>query len=367
MILRAGMTLLSGRKGPVSTVVIALLGTLIAGLAAADTLEDFAVFSDCDDCPEMVVIPPGKFLMGATPAEQSGPMAGFISSALPQHEVTIGYRFAIGRYEVTTDQFRAFTEDTGTKVGGVCGIRLAEKGPMARKFNGTLHPDHDRSHTGPFYVEIVDGSYSQPGLPVTGSQPAVCVSRNEIKAYLAWLSTRTGRSYRLPTEAEWEYAARAGTQTAAFFGDDLGQACRYANFGDRASGYQAGMAAPCSEAISPLWTADVGSYEANPWGLHDMSGNVQEALEDCWFDTYEGAPADGSPRLRDDCQLFVARGGDYELMHFSMTASERLFFGYVPESPSVQGPDAAFNGRSNVMGFRVATSLDESAWDLQPE
>ena len=332
---------------------------------ASDATLPLAEFSDCAECPVMVALPAGRFQMGATPKERTGMFAAFAQAALPQHEVVIDYSFAIGKFEVTVGQFDHFVQETGASVGGVCGIRLAEQGPLARKVEGTVHPDHDPSRTGPFYVEITDGSYTQPGLPVTEDQPAVCVSRNEIKAYLAWLSDKTERAYRLPTEAEWDYAARAGTQTVAFFGDDLADACDYANFGDRASGYQAGMAAPCAEAIQPLWTANVGSYEPNAWGLHDMAGNVQEALEDCWFDTHDGAPGNGSPRMRDDCQLFIARGGDYQLMHVSMTASERLFFGYVPESAGVQGADAAFNGRSNLMGFRVAISLDDQAWDRQ--
>lgn len=343
---------------------LVFVNMLFAGNAHSGALpEPLSTFRDCDECPEMVVLPTGSFIMGATDQEQKDMFIGFVPSEHPAREVSIGYPFAIGRFEVTTDQFTAYVEQTGAKVGGTCGIRLMEKGKLAKAFTGTRHPDDGKIPTGPFFVFISDGSFEQPGLPVTGNQPAVCVSRIEILGYLDWLGEKTGRSYRLPSEAEWEYAARAGTRTIGFWGDDLGKACDYANFGDRNSGYQAGMAAPCGEAISPAWTAAVGSYEPNGWGIHDMAGNVQELTADCWFDSYEGAPADGAPRLKEDCSLYVARGGDYQLLHVSMRASERLFYGYVAESNSVEGPDAADNGRSNVMGFRVAVSLDDTAWD----
>lgn len=314
----------------------------------------------------MVVLPQGRFLMGQTPADEK--LVGVVSGERPRHEVTIGYSFAIGRFEVTTEEFSRYVEETEAQVGGTCMIRLMEEGELALKFTGMKHPDSDSVFDHPYAVYITDGSHLQPGLPVEPKQPAVCISRDEITGYLDWLSGKTDRSYRLPTEAEWEYAVRAGTETVAFWGDDLGEACRYANFGDRASGYQASMMAPCAEEIEPAWTAAAGSYEPNPWGLHDMAGNVQEVLEDCWHQDYAGAPADGSPWREDGCQLFIARGGDYELTHFNMRAAERLFMGYVPEDKAsrvIEGETAGHTARSNVLGFRVAVSLDPSAWDLR--
>jgi formylglycine-generating enzyme required for sulfatase activity len=322
-------------------------------------------FRDCDKCPEMVILQPGAFQMGASANEAR--IVKYVIWSVPQHTVKIAYPFAVGRYEVTVDEFDAYVKETGAKVGGICAIRLMETGKFALKYVGTPHPGNDKNKNGPYVVYITDGSYAQPGLPVTGRQPAVCVSRNEMTGYLTWLSSKTKRHYRLPTEAEWEYAYRAGTDTISFWGDNFAKACDYANFGDRRSGYQAGMAAPCAEKIRPDWTAEVGSYKPNPWGLHDMAGNAQEAVEDCLHHSYNGAPTDGSPWAEKNCLLFVARGGDYELTHFSMRASERLIFGYTPDDTGdVQGKDAAFNGRSNVMGFRVAVSLDETAWDHHP-
>jgi formylglycine-generating enzyme required for sulfatase activity len=288
------------------------------------------------------------------------------NSNLPQHEVDIVYSFAIGRYEVTVEEFDAYVKETGAKVGGKCGIRLIESGKLAMKYTGTLHPASAKDSQTPYYVTITDGSYAQPGLPVAGRQPAVCVSRNEMLGYVGWLGGKTGKRYRLVTEAEWEYAARAGTSTVAFWGDDLGKACPYANFGDRASGYQAGMAAHCSEKVHPAWSAEAGSYKPNPWGLYDMAGNVQEEVEDCLTDNYDGAPADGSPARKEDCVLFVARGGDYELTQYSMRASERLFHGYIEGDggePDIWSREEALDERSNIVGFRVAVSLDDKAWD----
>lgn len=347
-------------SGAIRSVVtaIAFLGLSGHNHGAIASVADFEAFKDCDTCPEMVALPAGSFMMGATPQEQKDMFIGHVPTEHPRHEVNIGRRFAIGRFEVTTEEFDTYVRDTNAEVGGTCGIRLIEKGRLARKYAGTRHPDDGKDEMGPYHVFITDGSYSQPGLPVMERQPAVCISRLEIEAYLDWLSTKTGREYRLPSEAEWEYAARAGTTTIAFWGDDWGRTCDYANFGDRNSGYQAGLAAPCGEAIRPEWTAEVGSYEPNPWGLHDMAGNVQELTADCWHPSYEGAPTDGSAWIEPECSLFVARGGDYELLHISMRASERLFYGYVPEESKVEGSTAGDNGRSNVMGFRVAVTLE---------
>ena len=303
--------------------------------------------------------------MGATDAEQENPFIGFVPEEHPRHEVTIAYPFAIGRYEVTVAEFDAYVRETGAEVGGICGVRLIETGPLAQKFTGTRHTESSAEIYGPYFVYITDGSYKQPGLSVTPRQPAVCVSRQEVTAYLAWLREKTGKGYRLPTEAEWEYAARAGTRTVAFWGDDLDHACGYANFADKASGYQAGEASPCAEAVRPDWTAEVGSYRPNPWGLYDMAGNVQEMVQDCWSPGYDTTPRDGSPARQSGCQLFIARGGDYEMLHVSMRASERLTFGYDPQLDMVQGPNEALDIRSNVVGFRVALSLGSAAWDSQ--
>ncbi|MBP1845473.1 formylglycine-generating enzyme required for sulfatase activity [Rhizobium petrolearium] len=332
----------------------------------AAELDPLSTFEGCERCPEMVVIPPGSFLMGAS--ERDIELLGFSDWIVPQHRVEIAYAFALGRFEVTVDEFAAYVAETQAKVGGNCAIRMAESGEWGMKYQGTLHPKSDEARDSAFFVFITDGSYAQPGLPVTGKQPAVCVSRQEISDYLDWLSDRTGQRYRLPTEAEWEYAYRAGTETFAYWGDDLSRTCDFANFADRKSGYQMGLAARCAEKKSLVWTADVGSFQPNAWGLHDMAGNVQEIVEDCLHVSYDGAPTDGSPWAEDDCFVFVARGGDYAHPSYGMGAAPRELLGFV-EGPGSPGPvwekDTAWSVRANVVGFRVAVSLDDRSWDRQ--
>ncbi len=342
---------------------LAVIGGFCAGLLMSSSIGSLAQdavdsFRDCELCPEMVELPLGSYIRGQTSEEQKHPFIGKVPSDLPAHEVKIGYRFAIGKYEVTTEQFDFYVRETGAEVGGLCGIRLIEQGPNALKFSGTRHPDDTGGASGPYYVYIADGSYAQPGLPITPDQPAVCVSRLEINGYLDWLGDKSGRNYRLPSEAEWEYAARAGTQTIGFWGNDFAESCDFANFADKGSGYQGGIAAPCTDQESYEWSSPVGSYKPNAWGLYDMAGNVQEITADCWHESYDGAPTDGSAWLKPDCSLWIARGGDYELMFVSMRAAERLFYGYVPEAGGLQDADAGDNARSNVAGFRVAVTLE---------
>ena len=321
--------------------------------ASAQSPAPLSIFKDCEFCPEMLVIPTGEFMMGVSRTGAAVPHAQHnVPSEKPRHKVTIGYEFAIGKFEVTAKEFAGFVEETSTKTGGKCGVRLADRGPQKHKFIGKLHPASKKLH-GKNFVYISDGSFKQPGLKVIDRQPAVCISRIEAKAYLEWLSTKTGRRYRLPTEAEWEYATRAGTNTAFFWGKSMKQACRYSNFADKGSYYMGRAAARCREKINPLWTAPVGSYEANVWGLHDTVGNVQEMLEDCWHDNYRGAPTDGSPWMGPKCAYYIARGGDYELPISAMRSSERLFYGSETEP----------HDRYNLLGFRAAVSLSNNAWD----
>jgi formylglycine-generating enzyme required for sulfatase activity len=196
------------------------------------------VFRDIDApwCPELVVIQSGKFMMGY---EEEG-----------QHGVRIGHRFAVGRYPVTFEEYDRFATGTGRQ-----------------------RPD--------------DGNWGR------GRRPVIYVSWGDAQAYVTWLSKETGQTYRLPSEAEWEYACRAGTTTRYSWGDDP-PTPEQANFGGNVSK-----------------TSEVGAYPSNPWGLCDMHGNVWEWVEDCWNESYTGAPSNGSAWTSGDCGSRVLRGGSW--------------------------------------------------------
>ncbi len=243
-------------------------------------------FKDCADCPEMVVVPPGSFLMGSPEWE-----AYRKGNEGPQHRVTIVRPLAVGRYEVTRGQFAEFVRDTGYDAGNRC--RVWEK-----------------------KWQWKDGSnWRSPGFPQTDDHPVVCVNWQAAKAYAAWLSRKTGHRYRLLTEAEWEYAARAGTTASRHWGDDPVVACRFANVRDqaskRANDFKSGHA-ECDDGHTK--TAPVGSYRANPFGLHDMIGNVWEAVADCYDEQAYGTHGSYPEMVGgwdESCTRRVIRGGGW--------------------------------------------------------
>jgi len=204
----------------------------------------------CAYCPEMVVAPAGSFMMGSPPNE-----AGRNRDEGPQHTVAIARPYAVGKFEVT------FAEWDACAANGGC-------------------PSNPRP---------VDQGWGR------GRRPVISVSWNDAKEYVGWLSRTTGKIYRLLSEAEWEYAARAGTMT------------RYA-FGDTISKSQAQYSQAHHEADK---TAKVGTFQPNAWGLYDMHGNVSEWVEDTYHPNYEGAPVDGSVWLGGDLSYHVVRGGSW--------------------------------------------------------
>jgi formylglycine-generating enzyme required for sulfatase activity len=236
------------------------------------------VFKECDKCPEMVVVPAGSFTMGSPASE-----AGRYDNEGPQHPVTIGKPFAVGKFQVTFDQFAAFVAETGYDAGSKC--YAFEEGKWKEK-QGL--------------------SWRTPGFAQKGSHPAVCLNWNDANAYVAWLAKQTGKSYRLLTEAQWEYAARAGTTTRYFFGDEEKVFCRYGNGADQTA---KSKILPCSDGYA--YTAPVGSFLPNGFGLYDMHGNAWQWLEDCWHENYQGAPSGGSAWISGDCSRRVVRGGSW--------------------------------------------------------
>jgi formylglycine-generating enzyme required for sulfatase activity len=244
------------------------------------------VFKECAQCPAMVAIPAGAFLMGSPDTEPDRD-----GTEGPQHRVTIARPFTLGKFELTVEEFAAFADETGYDTGNVCDLWQ----------DGT-------------FDERPGYNWRKPNFAQTGAHPAPCLSWDDAKAYLAWLSGKTGKAYRLPTEAEWEYAARAGSATRFHFGDDDANYCRYGNGVDAAAladvpgAREKGWSAlPCRDGFA--FTAPVGSFAPNAFGLHDTHGNVFEWVEDCWNGNFHQAPADGSAWLNGDCKIRVQRGG----------------------------------------------------------
>ena len=227
-------------------------------LSDAQAQAPFSSFKDCDRCPEMVALPPGNFLMGASKEDRKFADAYTIQSELPQHEVSIGYSFAIGRHEVTVAEFAAYVSETGARTGGECQLRLPEFGPNRGKFIGTAKPGP--TDYPPALITIADGDFRTPGAKVSDQHPATCISRREALGYLAWLGKKSGKPYRPPTEADWEYAVRAGNPKPFHYGGGLKDLCKYGNFADSKSVYNARIVAKCAENPSSEGTAPAGNY-----------------------------------------------------------------------------------------------------------
>lgn len=222
-------------------------------------------FRDCPTCPEMVAVPAGSFTMGGKSEDDR-----------PAHHVTIKTEFAIGRHEITFEEWDRCADEGG------CKTRPGDRG-WGR-----------------------------------GKRPVINVSWLDAKAFASWLSQKTGQKYRLPTEAEWEYAARAGTTTTYWWGQEVGS--RQANCQN------------CNTGEAPK-TLPVGSYKPNAFGIYDLSGNVAEWVEDCWHADYKSAPTDGSAWSDPQCQLRVLRGGAYDSEAIYVTSSSRFRYDYdVPYS-----------------------------------
>jgi formylglycine-generating enzyme required for sulfatase activity len=202
--------------------------------------------------PEMVLIPAGRFLMGVPEAESKREGTGD-HDARPQHEVTISRPFWLGKYPVTRGEYSVFATETN---------RVSER-------------------------------WATPTFSQDDRHPVVNVSFGDVLAYVAWLSKKTGQTYRLPSEAEWEYAARAGTTTARYWGEDAGKPGEYAHFG------------------SQKGTCPVGSFSPNGFGLHDILGNVWEWTADNSHADYTGAPSDGSAWTAGRAAGRVIRGGSW--------------------------------------------------------
>ncbi|CAG0942313.1 Formylglycine-generating enzyme [Gammaproteobacteria bacterium] len=293
------------------------LPLLLAGCAAG-TPRAGSLLQDCAQCPALVVIPPGEFLMGAPGGEEGRPEG-------PVHKVHIGKPFALGQVEVTQAQFAAFIGASGHVMAGGCQV-----------WQGEWRTPPDADWTNPGY-----------GRAPFDDEPVACVSWNDAQAYVQWLSQRTGRHYRLPSEAEWEYAARAGS-TAAYYWVDQGAdadsgACAYANVYDASGARANGFSwAPFGCDDGHAQAAPVGSYLPNAFGLHDMIGNVWEWTADCYQAPYPATLVDGSAvqAAQGSCERRAVRGGSW----ITRPSRQRVSF---------RGRDPV-DARYSFFGFRVA-------------
>ena len=244
-----------------------LLPIAIAALFASPVVAFDAgdEFRDCNVCPIMVVVPPGVSLVGSPESETERS-----ENEGPRHEVVIESPFAIGKFEVTFERW-----DACVAAGGCDGYTASDNG-LGR-----------------------------------GNRAVFNVSWLHAKSYVDWLTKTTGERYRLLSEAEWEYAARAGTTTARYWGQSPDQACRYANAADLSTrdAFPDFQAANCRD--DSIFAETVGSFSANDFALYDMLGNVYEWVEDCWHDSYDGAPQNGTPWTTGDCSKRILRGGSW--------------------------------------------------------
>jgi len=246
-----------------------------------------------DNGPEMIIIPAGRFEMGSPESEK-----GRSSRESPKHLVAIVHPFAIGRCEITVGQFRTFVNETGyvtsAESGNGCQLWQADNGHPSDKIRKELN-------------------WKNAGYHQDVNHPVVCVSWYDAQAYIRWLSERTGQHYRLPSEAEWEYAARAGSNTAYFWGDDPRMACDFANVGDLSQGRVPYWKVPTTDCDDHAqYTAPVAKYKPNAFGLYDMLGNVYEWTQDCEHSNYIRAPVDGHARDNfgsEPCSERITRGG----------------------------------------------------------
>jgi formylglycine-generating enzyme required for sulfatase activity len=290
-----------------------LTGFMIAAGCAGLALAQGAAnrFQDCKTCPEMVSLPAGTFVMGVPPGEEEreGVPADLRGRSSPQRRISIAPGLAMSRTAITRGEFAAFVAETGHEAGSGCWAFVT---------SGATHE-----------YELRPGlTWRSPGFEQTDEHPVVCVSWLDATAYAEWLTRQTGQSYRLPSEAEWEFAARAGTVTARFWGDSTVAACEYANVADMTLANLLNLdrrpqfTHRCTDRHA--YTAPVASFRPNPFGLYDMLGNVWQWTADCLNSSLDTVPTDGSPRLTGDCESRPLRGGSWSHLPWYARAGNRV-------------------------------------------
>jgi formylglycine-generating enzyme required for sulfatase activity len=287
------------------------------------TLKPKDEFQDCATCPRMIVIPAGSYERGGQEEELSklGVPKDMAERHMPKHTVVIDRPLVLGRYKVTRREFAAFVREAGYKISKGC--YWFDQGQW--KFDAVR-------------------SWEDPRFPQTERDPVVCVNADDIQAYLAWLGKKTGRPYRLPSETEWEHATRGGTRTPYHWGEVVADVCLYGNIGDTAAKERLGWneSLPCRD--NHVFTAPVGSFQPNPFGLYDMIGNAREMLADCRNQTYANAPRDAAAWRAGECSWRAVRGSFWlNNRPWRLWSGAREF--------------VTAGSRNYGMGFRVALSM----------
>lgn len=284
------------RIAPIALLVVAVAFIALAQINALPATEPGVaeIFQDCETCPRMTWLPAGEFVMGSPDNER-----GRDNDEEPQHRVTIADAIAVSVYEITWDEWEACSRDGGCE-------DVSDRGFVA------------------------DDGWGK------GNRPVINVSWSDAKTYVTWLREITGRNYRLLSEAEWEYAARAGAASRYPFGEDTQDLCTFSNGADLATDFN--NRNTCFDGIGRK-TAPVGAYQPNSFGLYDMLGNVWEWTDDCRNRGYEDAPGDGTAWKAGDCSQRMLRGGSWGSYPKNLRSATRY------------GVDAAYRGHE--VGFRV--------------
>jgi formylglycine-generating enzyme required for sulfatase activity len=322
------------RTALLSLVGLVLLTVIIISAFEQQRAKPGKTFRDCPECPLMVKIPAGTFTIGSPPDEP-----GRTETEGPEKQISIK-AFAAGRFDVTRGQWAAFVKATKRDTAKGCA------------FSGFKNDNRKDWESNP------DASWANLGFAQDDNHPVVCLTWQDAQDYVTWLSRKTGGRYRLLTEAEWEYAARAGTTTPYPWGTVPSH--EYANYGAD-SGYT-GLASGRDKWAN---TSPVGSFPPNAFGLYDMNGNVLQYVEDCFSGSYSGLPLDGSPYTAD---IKLSMTGRYSFMNGTSSCASRMVRGGDWGDPPRMirsgfrnwAPGRGFTlatYRSAGAGFRVAKSL----------
>ena len=292
-------------------IVIGLIGPVASASAQGPypkaAASESNKFKDCADCPEMVMVPAGSFMMGSPEDEPKR-----VGEREDRVRVRIAKPFAVGAFAVTRGEFAAFVSATNYKPDGGCHI-----------------------WTGTEWKEQSDRSWRSPGFAQDARHPVTCVNWNDAKAYISWLSSKTGKTYRLLSEAEREYVTRAGTTTPFWWGSSV--STDQANYNGKHT-YAQGRKGRWRQK-----TVRVDSFRANPWGLYNVHGNAWDWTEDCWNESNSDNPGDGSARTTGDCRTRIVRGGSWNYSPDHLRAAFRYW-----NEPG---------NRNSGQGFRVARTL----------